>query len=117
MKTSKYRSDPVFLDGVRRLKEGSVTRADLAKEWGVSLSVVSARFKYAGLLDELRGTKKASCTQFKADPDNVKAYDEALAFAKVNPNLSLRKVAERFPGVGYVYLCRLAKKRGVRSTL
>lgn len=117
MSTSKHLQDPRFIDGVSRLKAGKITRAQLAEELGISQPTLSKRFGYAGLLDELKATKATGKSnnghQFQASPDNAKAYDDALTFAKQHPNTPAAQIHRRFPTLNYQVLCR--KMRQARS--
>lgn len=115
MKTSKHLQDPTFVSGIQRLLAGEATRSQLCEEMGISMSTLSKRIGYAGLTEAVRGTKQTSATQFQANPDNAKAYADALAYAKQNPHTPAANLHRMFPATNYQVLCR--KLRQQRSTM
>lgn len=95
------------------LRSGKATRDDICAQLGIDRPELSRRFRWCGLIDELRGTKRTAApdsAKFKAAAEADALYAPAVAHALAHPKKSADEVFRLHEGTTYMTLVRRIKR-------
>lgn len=110
MRTSKYTNDPALSSLVDRIVSRELTRKQAAETLGISVETFNSRLARAKMIERLKPHRDYTGDHlFKPDPDKVKAYEDAVAYAFAHPRISVAAVHRKYPDLSYQMLARKVK--------